>query len=320
MPKQTDIDSQETTTETPEPLASVAAPPAEPEQFEVPIPAEDVVIDIDDSLTPPPVDEDCIVPDPDPALPTVGRVPYVVHEGKRFSPAFRDALKELARLLPFAFRITQGGFNKGVVKASGTTHDGDSVDFSVKGLSQSQVTQLISTARRLGIAAWFRTTKTAKWGTRAQGFGSYHVHGVPNGWGLPSPSAKDQAASYRRGKDGLRSQQADLGPGHVTTHRTQTWQSYRAGGKAPKAIVVDGDFGPQTKKRLQLFLGVTQDGDFGPVTKRALRRWLGVSDAKEFDATAIKALQKVIGTTVDGDFGPVSVKALQRYLNTNPKR
>lgn len=165
---------------------------------------------------------------------------YRVYEGRRFSPEMWAAVSEwrrLARAEGIAFRITQGGFNRGGVSASAGTHDGDAIDLSVSGLTQTQVARLITLGRMVGIAAWFRTTKVAKWGTRAHGFGAYHIHGVPNGWGHPSRGARDQATAYRRGRDGLRQNGPDTGPGHVSTYRTRTWADYQkltASKPAPK--------------------------------------------------------------------------------------
>lgn len=165
------------------------------------------------------------------------RVTVTTYKSRTYTPQFAEALKEWERLVRaegIPFTITQGGFNAGVV-ASGATHHGDSVDISVRNLSKSQVTRVITIGRMLGMAAWFRTTKYAKWGTRAQGFSSYHIHAVPNGWGVPSPSARSQANSYRSGRDGLARNLADLGPGHVTNYRTRTWAGYLAAVKKPTA-------------------------------------------------------------------------------------
>ena len=155
---------------------------------------------------------------------------YRTYEGRRFSPEMWAAVSEwrrLARAEGIGFRITQGGFNNGGVSASAGTHDGDAIDLSVSGLTQAQVARLIELGRMVGLFASFRTTKVAKWGTRAQGFGAYHIHAVPNGWGHPSRGARDQALAYRRGRDGLRQNGPDTGPGHVSTYRTRTWADYQ---------------------------------------------------------------------------------------------
>lgn len=158
-------------------------------------------------------------------------LPYVFYGGRKFSPLFLEGLLEWKRQcesLKIPFVITQGGWNEGVVKASGTIHDKDSVDVSVRDLTYQQVSQMITIGRSLGFAAWFRTTGVAKWGTRAHGFRSYHVHAAPNLWGTASDSAVGQARSYRDGRDGLRANLADLGPGHSAGYRTMTWPKYKA--------------------------------------------------------------------------------------------
>lgn len=154
---------------------------------------------------------------------------YIIFEGRRYSPEFAEAVREWRRLcqlegIPFA--ITQGGFNS-TVEASAGSHGGDSIDVRTRGLTESQISRMIYLGRMVGIAVWFRTTNVALYGTRAQGFKSYHVHGVPNGWGHPSKQAADQARSYRNGRDGLIRNLADLGPGHTGEFRTRTWAEYK---------------------------------------------------------------------------------------------
>lgn len=162
-------------------------------------------------------------------------VPVVLYGGRRYTQDFANCLEEWKRLAAKAgisLIITQGGFNGSNVSASAGTHAGDAVDVSVRNssgsyLTEAQVTKLITLGRSVGLATWFRTTRFAKWGTRAHGFSSYHIHAVPNKWGVASPEAAEQADSYRRGRDGLASDQKDLGPGHVSTYRTRTWAEYK---------------------------------------------------------------------------------------------
>lgn len=149
-------------------------------------------------------------------------VPYIWWRGKRMTPAFRDAIIAAEQRAGFQFVLTQGGFNAGGVAASAGTHDGDAGDWSIRGLNRDQVAAMIEALRWAGIAAWLRTANVPLWETRAQYFSSAHVHGVPNGWGLPSAGARSQADAYRRGRDGLRANLADIGPGHVKTWYSQT--------------------------------------------------------------------------------------------------
>lgn len=145
-------------------------------------------------------------------------VPYIWFRGKRMTPAFRDAILAAEGRAGFTFTITQGGFNAGGVAASAGTHDGDAADFSVRGLTEARIAAMIEALRWAGIAAWFRTTKQGKYGVRPQGFGSFHVHAVPNGWGRPSAGAARQAGKYRQGRDGLAANYPDIGPGHTRAY------------------------------------------------------------------------------------------------------
>lgn len=162
-------------------------------------------------------------------------VPYVWWRGRRFTPAMRDAIVAAENRAGFTFTITQGGFNSGGVLASAGTHDGDALDLSVRDLTEQQVAVAIDCLRWAGIAAWFRTTKVGKWGTRPHGFSSYHIHGVPNGWGSPSRGARDQAAAYRAGRDGLASNGVDAGPGHTSAYRNRTTPGKPAAPNLPVA-------------------------------------------------------------------------------------
>lgn len=146
-------------------------------------------------------------------------VPYIWWRGFKMTPDFRDAIQAAEQRAGFTFRMTQGGFNAGGVSASAGTHNGDAGDWSIRGMSLLEVTAMIEALRWAGIAASLRTTRVGKWGVRPQGFGSYHVHGVPNGWGRPSAGARSQADAYRRGRDGLASNGTDVGPGHVGNFR-----------------------------------------------------------------------------------------------------
>lgn len=149
-------------------------------------------------------------------------VPYIWFRGKRMTPAFRDAILAAEQRAGRQFTLTQGGFNAGGVAASAGTHDGDAGDWSIRGLNRDRVAAMIEALRWAGIAAWLRTANVPLWETRAQYFSSTHVHGVPNGWGLPSAGARAQADAYRRGRDGLRANLPDIGPGHVKTWYSQT--------------------------------------------------------------------------------------------------
>ena len=276
-------------------------------------------------------------------------VPYIYFRGRRMTAAFRDSILAAEQRIGRQIVITQGGFNSGGVTASAGTHDGDAADWSVLGKTQAQVAQEIEALRWAGIAAWFRTTRVAKWGTRAQGFSAYHVHGVPNGWGRPSMGARNQAASYRAGRDGLRQNGVDAGPGHTSAYRKQTTPRKPVVTVVPSLpkpappaqpptpiprvvtpkpwmmIPVDGILGGVTLSRLQWELQVRPSGILDHFTIRALRIWLGCPGEDDGDGVLrvidVQRLQARVGVTRDGVWGPATTRALQAWLNrNNPNR
>ena len=95
----------------------------------------------------------------------------------------------------------------------------------------------------------------------------------------------------------------------------------------PKKLVEDGQFGPQTIKRLQKAVGAVQDGVWGPETKRKISAWLGISSIFELtNKDHVRALQSRIGLPKkeqDGvwwqprskRYGSITTTALQKYLN-----
>lgn len=89
----------------------------------------------------------------------------------------------------------------------------------------------------------------------------------------------------------------------------------------PQPLKVDGDFGDETKCRLQKWLGVTEDGDIGKATVKALQKKIGVKDVDgAWGAITTKKLQQYLdarGYTceVDGVLGKQTIKALQKFLN-----
>lgn len=107
--------------------------------------------------------------------------------GHTFTNLFAASLRAAEQDAGTAFSIFQGGFRPST-SYSGTSHQGDAVDFQVN-------RALIAAARRHGIAAWDRTGK-GNWVP--------HSHGVPlPGAGFGGGSAVWQAQDYLRGGDGL---------------------------------------------------------------------------------------------------------------------
>ena len=186
----------------------------------------------------------------------------ITRDGRRYTPDCDAALLDAEKEAGGVWRRTQGGWNGGAVGASAGTHDEDAVDYSVFGKTETEVAKLITACRMRGLVASFRTTKTPKWGVRAQGFSSYHVHVVPNGWGYASAGAEYQAREYRAGRDGLKGRGPDKGgPGHTRDYTSVTWPGYLAAKKAaakPKAtrykvatrlLPLNGRSGPGTSYR-----------------------------------------------------------------------
>lgn len=290
-----------------------------------------------------------------PQVATLASVGYVWWRGGRFTPAFRDSLVAVDKEAP-GFVLTQGGFNGTKVSASAGTHAGDSADFSVRGKTEAQVAKFISEHRKRGNAAWFRT-KRKRWGVRAQGFAVDHIHIVPNGYAAPSPAAARQieasgSRGYRNGRDGLSSNQPDVGPGHVSTYRTRTWFDFlklankpvpettdlapipRHYTKKPWMVIpVSGRLDGVTLSRLQWQLNVKPTGKLDSNTIRALRVWLGNADGPAvLSPLNIRQLQYRVGlrgAAQDGIWNSLArhgananvvsptTKALQRFLNEN---
>ena len=273
-------------------------------------------------------------------------VPYIYFRGRRMTPAFRDAWLAAEQRCGWRIEMTQGGWNAGAVAASGATHDKDAADNTVRGKTKAQVAKEIESLRWAGFFSSFRTTKTGKWGVRAQGFSAYHTHNVPNGWGQPSPSAHAQALAYRRGRDGLRGNGPDVGPGHTHAYRNRLTPMRPQVTVVPKlpaaptytppttdpvprhstpgpwlTIPVNGSLNGTTLSRLQWELRVRPSGLLDHWTIRALRIWLGGLAAD--DGTGIlrvidvQRLQARVGVTRDGKWGPVTTRALQTWLNRN---
>jgi peptidoglycan hydrolase-like protein with peptidoglycan-binding domain len=84
-------------------------------------------------------------------------------------------------------------------------------------------------------------------------------------------------------------------------------------------VAVDGVFGPLTIKAEQFvsFHGVTADcdGEFGPQSKRSMQAYLGVAQDGIAGPVTVRALQKRVGVTQDGVWGPLTTEGLQRSLN-----
>lgn len=113
------------------------------------------------------------------------------------------------------FSLTQGSWSH--VHASAGTHGGPGAfDMYTSGYSEDQKEIIGLALRRVGFASWLRTTNQGSWGE--------HWHGIAMGTeGLPA-IARQQVASYRRGRNGLKGDGVDDQP---RPDQIQTWEQYQ---------------------------------------------------------------------------------------------
>lgn len=100
--------------------------------------------------------------------------------------------------------IVQGSYNDDV-EASGNTHDGGGVvDFSVRGLTASQMSAAVKALRQAGLIAWLRSPHQGPW--------SAHIHAVERASQTLSPAAARQVLAWEKGRNGLAGNGPDDGP------------------------------------------------------------------------------------------------------------
>lgn len=147
----------------------------------------------------------------------------VTVDGKRTNKRTLVMLHE-AEKLGGPLLVTQGSYNKGGVAASGGTHDGGGVlDFSVRGLTMTQINRRIRALRTVGFAAWYRSALPGVWGP--------HIHAVAGGTRDLAPLARAQWLDYKRGRNGLRGHALDrhrkMMVGNGGSVPVQTWEQYK---------------------------------------------------------------------------------------------
>lgn len=91
----------------------------------------------------------------------------------------------------------------------------------------------------------------------------------------------------------------------------------RGGRGSLPPLIVDGQWGRNTTRALQRWVGVPDDGAIGPATRKGLQRKLGLAQDGSWARVTRRQLQKALGVTADGEWGPVTIRALQRKLNTD---
>lgn len=116
----------------------------------------------------------------------------------------------------------------------------------------------------------------------------------------------------------VRSRSVIVGYGYPDYGREQNVRrmprEHAARGSRPP-LIVDGQWGRNTTRALQRWLGVPDDGEIGPATRRALQRKLGLKDDGSWGRVTRKTLQRQLGVSADGDWGRQTIRALQRQLN-----
>lgn len=136
-------------------------------------------------------------------------------------------MREVDKLVgpDFPVRPTQGSYSTSVGASAGTHAGGGAVDISVSALSAAQINILVFLLRRVGMAAWHRSTSEGPWAA--------HVHAVNKTARDLSPSAERQVAAYMNAKDGLAGNKADKHKA-LGAPRVATWKSYCANWPASK--------------------------------------------------------------------------------------
>lgn len=160
--------------------------------------------------------------------------------------------------------ITQGCCNKGGVAASAGTHDCEGVlDFSTRGLTESQKNRQVRAGRLVGLWGWVRKPGEGPWGE--------HHHAVSVGCANLAAAAARQVAAARRGRNGLANNGLDRHRGLGLP--VISWERYLAakGTPAGDGSLRLGDHGPAVAA-LQKALGITADGVFGERTRDAVNR------------------------------------------------
>lgn len=118
---------------------------------------------------------------------------------------------------------------------------------------------------------------------------------------------------YRRVRS--RSLAAGYGrPAYGTEHHVSPMPSHHANTGRPP-LIIDGDWGRNTTRALQRYLGVEDDGVIGPKTRRGLQLKLHQLPDGHWGKHTHRVLQRELHVADDGDWGPITVRALQRKLN-----
>lgn len=117
----------------------------------------------------------------------------------------------------FQFSFSQGSYSSNVAASAGTHDGGGAVDIrtSVVNNEKKKVDTMVVALRKAGFAAWSR-------GRVADSFeNSKHIHAIAIGDTQASTGAKNQVASFKRGRNGLKDDGVD--PDAYLGRATPTW-------------------------------------------------------------------------------------------------
>ncbi|CAF2409716.1 unnamed protein product [Rotaria sp. Silwood2] len=117
----------------------------------------------------------------------------------------------------FQFSFSQGSYSSSVAASAGTHDGGGAIDIrtSVVNNDKKTVDTMVVALRKAGFAAWSR-------GRVADSFeNSKHIHAIAIGDAQASSGAKNQVASFKRGRNGLKGDGVD--PDAYLGRATPTW-------------------------------------------------------------------------------------------------
>jgi hypothetical protein len=141
--------------------------------------------------------------------------------GVWLDPQTRDQLVEVDKLVgPYVSIVpSQGSYSTAVGASAGTHAGGGAFDLSVQKLTAWQIQLVVFLLRRVGIAAWHRTSDEGPW--------SPHIHGINKTCPDLSPQAEAQVAAYKAKRNGLANDKADKHKALEAPYES-TWESYLA--------------------------------------------------------------------------------------------
>lgn len=127
-----------------------------------------------------------------------------------------DMLEEAEHIAGRRFVLSQGSYHSGTSASAGTHDGGGAIDIDVNSLDTLTRGAIRDATRRVGFASWVRSPAEGPWD-------KWHVHAIAIGDDELAPPAQRQVEAYHDGRNGLKNNAKDSGPG---TWRTVTWEKY----------------------------------------------------------------------------------------------